>query len=104
MSKITIYIAFNPQDIKKMLKQVAIFYLTSFVFGGVTLYLIYYIKPQEIFIKNGLFVGEYIFKVIMLGAIVAFITIKISLKIIKTKITAKDMYCKIRFKIDGQLI
>ena len=38
---IMIYIAFNPQSVKKMCKQVAIFYLTSFVFGGVALYLIY---------------------------------------------------------------
>lgn len=101
---IMIYVAFNPQNVKKMWKQIAIFYLTSFVFGGVTLYLIYYIKPQEVFIKNGIFVGEYILKVIMLGAIVAFIVIKISLKIIKTKITSKDMYCKIKIKLYGKLI
>ena len=71
-----IYVAFNPQNVKKMWKQVAIFYLTSFVFGGVSLYLIYYINPQEILTKNGMFVGNYVLKVIMLGAIVAFITIK----------------------------
>ena len=99
-----VYVAFNPQNIKKMCKQVAIFYLTSFVFGGVTLYLIYYIKPQQVFIKNGVFVGEYILKVIMLGAIVAFVIIKISLKIIKTKITPKDMYCKIKIKLNEKII
>lgn len=99
LAVIMIYVAFNPQNVKKMWKQVAIFYLTSFVFGGVSLYLIYYIKPQEVFIKNGVFVGEYVLKVIMLAAIVAFIVIKISLKIIKTKITPKDMYCKIKIKL-----
>ncbi len=101
---IMIYVAFNPQSVKKMWKQVAIFYLTSFVFGGVALYLIYYIKPQEVFIKNGVFVGEYALKVIMLGALVAFITIKISLKIIKTKISPKDMYCKIKIKLQEKTI
>jgi len=104
LAVIMIYIAFNPQNIKKMCKQVAIFYLTSFVFGGVTLYLIYYIKPQEIFMKNGVFVGNYVLKVIMLGAIVAFITIKISIKIIKTKINPKDMYCKIKIKLQEKTI
>ena len=101
---IMIYVAFNPQNMKKMWIQVAIFYLTSFVFGGVTLYLIYYIKPQEVFIKNGVFVGEYILKVIMLGAIVAFVTIKISLKIIKTKTSPRDMYCKIKVKLNEKII
>ena len=101
---IMVYVAFNPQTMKRMGKQVAIFYLTSFVFGGVTLYLIYYIKPQEVFIKNGIFVGEYVLKVIMLGAIVAFITIKICLKIIKTKINPKDVYCKIKFKLNEKMV
>lgn len=101
---IMVYVAFNPQNIKKMWKQMAIFYLTSFVFGGVTLYLIYYIKPQEILIKNGIYVGEYILKVIMLGAIVAFVIIKISLRIIKTKINPKDMFCKIKIKLDKNII
>ena len=104
LAVIIVYVAFNPQNIKKMWRQLAIFYLTSFVFGGVTLYLIYYIKPQEIFIKNGIYVGEYILKVIMLGAIVAFIIIKISLKIIKTKINPKDMYCKIKLKLNKKII
>ena len=104
LAVIMVYVAFKPQSVKKMWKQVAIFYLTSFIFGGVTLYLIYYIKPQEILIKNGIYVGEYILKVIMLGAIAAFIIIKISLKIIKTKIEPKDMYCKIKLKIDGKMI
>ena len=35
--------------------------------------------------KNGMFTGEYALKVIMLGAIVGFIIIKISIKIIKGK-------------------
>lgn len=104
LAVIMIYVAFNPQSIKKMWKQVAIFYLTSFVFGGVTLYLIYYIKPQEVLMKNGVFAGEHILKVIMLGAIVAFITIKISFKIIKTKINPKDMYCKIKIKLNEKII
>lgn len=99
---IMVYVAFNPQSFKRMLKQVVIFYLTSFVFGGVALYLIYYIKPQDILMKNGMFAGEYVLKTIMLGAVVGFVAIKISIKIIKTKINSKDMYCKIKFKLDGK--
>ena len=99
-----VYIAFNPQNLKKMWKQVAIFYLTSFVFGGVALYLIYFIKPQDALIKNGIYVGDYVLKSIMLGAVVGFIVIKISIKIIKTKITAKDMYCMLKIKINGKTI
>ena len=101
---VMVYIAFNPQNMKNMWKQLLIFYLTSFVFGGVALYLIYFIKPQDVFIKNGIFVGDYALKAIFLGAIIAFIIIKISIKFIKTKINAKDMFCKIRIKLNGKEI
>ena len=104
LSIIMVYVSFNPQSIKKLFKQVFIFYLTSFVFGGVSLYLIYVIEPQNALIRNGMFVGDYVLKVIFLGAIVAFIIIKIAIKIIKTKINSKDMYCNIRIKISGQIV
>lgn len=104
LSIIMVYIAFNPQSMKKLWKQVLIFYLTSFVFGGVALYLIYFIKPQEALIKNGMFVGDYVLKVILLGGIVAFAIIKISIKIIKTKINSKDMYCNVKIKLNEKII
>ena len=104
LSIIMVYIGFNPQNMKKMWKQILIFYLTSFVFGGVALYLIYVIKPQKAMTRNGMFVGEYVLKVVFLGAIVAVTIIKISIKIIKTKINSKDMYCNIKIKLNGNVI
>lgn len=102
LSIIMVYIAFNPQNMRKLWKQVLIFYLTSFVFGGAALYLIYFIKPQNILIKNGLFAGEYVIKAILLGAIMGLVIIKVSIKIIKTKIRPKDMYCRIKIKLNGK--
>ena len=104
LSIIMMYVAFKPSNLKKLFKQVLILYLTSFVFGGVALNLIYFLKPENISIKNGLFTGEYALKVIMLGALVALIIVKISIKIIKSKITTKDMYCKIKMKINEKQI
>ena len=104
LSVVMAYVAFKPNDVKKIFKQIIIFYLTSFVFGGVALNLIYFLRPENINIKNGLFTGEYVLKVIMLGAIMAFVIIKISIKIIKTKFNAKDMYCYIKLKINEKQI
>ena len=99
LSIIMVYIAYNPQNIIKMLKQLLIFYLTSFVFGGISLYLIYCIKPQEILMKNGMYAGQYILKTILLSSFVGIIIIRISINIIKTKINPKDMFCKIKLKL-----
>lgn len=104
LSVVMAYVAFKPNDVKKIFKQIIIFYLTSFVFGGVALNLIYFLRPENINIKNGLFTGEYALKVIMLGAIMAFIIIKISIKIIKTKFNTKNMYCDINLKINEKQI
>ena len=104
LSIVMVYIAFKPQNLKKVFKQIIIFYLTSFVFGGVALNLIYFLRPENINIRNGLFTGEYALKVIMLGAIMAIIIIKISIKIIKTKFNTKDMYCDIKLKINEKQI
>ncbi len=104
LSIIMIYVAFKPSKIKNAFKQVIIFYLTSFIFGGVALNLIYYLRPENISIKNGMFTGEYVLKVIILGAIVALLIVKISIKIIKNKLTPKDMYCKIKIKMNENII
>ena len=77
-----VYIAFNPPKIKTLGKQLLLFYLTSFLFGGVAFSLIYIIKPQEILMKDGLFLGTYPLKTVFLGAIIASIILITALSIL----------------------
>lgn len=51
-----IYIAFRPSHYKAMGKCLILFYLTSFALGGCAFFLLYYIRPQNILMKNGVFV------------------------------------------------
>ncbi len=104
LSIIIVYIAFNPQNMKKMWKDLTIFYLTSFVFGGVAFALIYIVKPQNILMKNGMFLGTYTLKIIILGAIISFIIIIVAFRIVKNKISKKDMFCNVEIKINNKLI
>ena len=96
---VIVYIAFNPQTVKKMCKQVLIFYLTSFVFGGCAFALLYFVKPQDVLMKNGVYIGTYPIKIALLGGIVGFIITNIAFKIIKTKLKKKDMIYKIKIQI-----
>ena len=102
LSIIIVYIAFNPQDVKKMCKQLVLFYVTTFTFGGIATYLIYVLKPQNIIIKNGMYVGTYVLKVIFVGAIIGTIILAIAFKMAKNKITKKDMICKVKIKLNGK--
>ena len=104
LSVIIVYIAYNPQTVKKLWKTLVMFYLVSFVFGGVAFSLIYIIKPQDIIMKNGLFLGTYQLKTIILGAIVAFAIIIIAVKIIRKKFTTKDMICDIEIMLNNKKI
>lgn len=104
LSVLIIYIPFNPQNIKKMCKDLLLFYLVSFVFGGAAFALIYIIKPQNILMKNGLFLGTYTLKTVMLGAVVAFCIIIGAFAIIKNKISKKDMFCEIEILINQKKI
>ncbi len=104
LSVIIVYIAYNPQNIKQLWKYILIFYLTSFVFGGAAFALIYVVRPQDILMKNGLFLGTYPLKTIILGSIIAFIIIITAFKIVKTKITKNDMFCTIKIKLNEQEI
>ena len=86
-----VYIGLNSTTVKVMLKQLLIFYLTSFCFGGASYYLLHNINPNLILSIDGVLVGTYPIKIAILGAILGFFIINISFKIIKNKITKKDM-------------
>lgn len=104
LSILIVYIAFNAQNVKQIGKDLLLFYLISFVFGGAAFALIYIIKPQDILMRNGLFLGTYPLKTVMLGAIIAFIIVITAFKIVKSKFSAKDMYCKIKIKLNEKQI
>ena len=104
LSIIIVYLAFKPQNVKKLLKQIVLFYLTSFAFGGSAFFLIFVLKPQDIIIKNGVYVGTYPLKVAFLGGFLGFIIITLSFNFLKTKLSKKMLLCKVKISIDGKKI
>lgn len=97
-----VYLSFYPKNVKILFKQLLIFYLTSFTFGGVAFALLYILKPQDILMKNGLLLGTYPIKIAFLGGILGYIILNISFKIIKGKISKKDMFCEIEICINDK--
>ncbi len=90
-----VYIAFSPENVKLLFKNLIIFYLTSFVFGGCAFFLLYYIKPQEVLYKNGFLTGTYPIKIAFMGAIVGLCVINIAFKAIKNRFNKSNMFCDI---------
>lgn len=103
LSVAMIYIAFYPDSLKRFMKQLLIFYLATFTFGGVAFALLYFIRPGEILIENGIYIGTYPIKIALLGGIVGFVIITIAFNIIKGKISKKDMFCDISIYINSKI-
>lgn len=99
-----IYVSFKPKNMKEFLRQITFFYLTSFVFGGAALGVIYMVNAGKISIQNGIIIGNYTLKTIFMGIILAFIIIVVSFKFIKTKISKNDLFCNITIKINRKSV
>lgn len=104
LSIIMVYVAFNPKNVKVLLKQILIFYLVSFIFGGCTFALIYFIKPENVKMKNGVFVGVYPLKVGLIAGAIAFVTTQIAFKINKSKLNNKNTFFNIQLYYKDQSI
>lgn len=104
LSILMVYIAFKAKGVKPLSKQLVIFYLTSFVFGGCAFALLYFIRPQDILMRNGVYVGTYPIKVAILGGIVGFIITYIAFKIVKTKLRKKDMIYQVEIKLQEKVL
>ena len=97
-----IYVSFNSNNAKILLKEIIIFYLTSFCFGGAAYYLLHTVDSNSIQRINGVLIGIYPIKVAIMGGILGFVLINISFRIIKNKLTRKDMIYELRIFYKGK--
>ena len=97
-----VYIAFETKNFKILIKKLVLFYLVSFVFAGAALGIIYMVNTQNITIQNGMIVGSYTLKTILIGIVVAFIVIIIGFNFAKGKLSKKDLIYNIKIYINGK--
>lgn len=104
LSIVMVYVAFNPKNFKQLSKQLLIFYLVSFIFGGCTFALIYFIKPENVIINNGVFVGTYPIKVTLIAGTLAFIITQIAFKINRSKLNSKNTFFNIEIFYEDKIL
>ena len=104
LSVVMIHIAFETKSVKELLKMIIYFYLTSFVFGGGALAFIYLVNTGNISIYNGMIYGKYTIITILISVVISFAVIIVSFKLIKNKISKKDLICNITIRINDKKI
>ncbi|MBR2743715.1 MAG: sigma-E processing peptidase SpoIIGA [Clostridia bacterium] len=99
VSLVIVQIAFKTKSLKNVLKEQAIFLFITFVYAGCALGFVQAFKPRVIYMVNGIIIGgEYIFEIVGISAVVSFLLIKISVKIVKIcqRFSKKDMICHMK--------
>lgn len=104
LSIVMVYIAFYPKNFKGLLKELIVFYLVSFALGGCTFALLYIVRPQDIFIKNGVYIGTYPLKIALLGGIVGFVITYIAFKVVKNKIVKNQIIYEVEISIEDKTL
>ena len=99
-----VYIAFNPKNIKGIIKELVVFYLVSFALGGCAFALLYIVRPQDIFIKDGVYIGTYPIKIALLGGIVGFAITYIAFKVVKSRMSKSELIYDMKIKINEKEI
>lgn len=102
LSMSMVFIAYNPKNIIGMFKELILFYLVSFALGGCAFALLYIVKPQEIFMQNGVYIGTYPIKIILLAGILGFAITYLSFKLVKNKISKKELIYRIEIEIENK--
>lgn len=101
ISIMIILIAFDGRKPKILFKQLILFYLVSFTFGGISFMLLFLINPANIVFKNGLLMGSYPVKITMIGGILGFVVIAIVSYMIKDRLKVKSMLCDLEIFYKG---
>lgn len=102
ISIMIILIGFDSYKIKIIIKQLILFYLVSFTFGGISFMLLFLINPANIVFENGLLIGTYPVKVTILGGILGFIVIAIVSYVIRDRLKTKSMLCDLEIFYKGK--
>ena len=97
-----VLISFGDYKIKKILRELMFFYLTSFTFGGIAFMLLFFINPNNLIIEDNHLVGTYPLKVTVLAGGFGFIVITIIANIIKSNLSKRSMICDLEIFYKGK--
>lgn len=106
-SLLIVQVAFKTKSLKNVLKEQAILLFVTFVYAGCSLGFVHMFKPRVLYIVNGVIIGgEYIFEIVAISAVMSFILIKASMKLVKLgqKLSRRDMVCRMRIYNDDKYV
>lgn len=102
-SILIIKVAFNSKKIKEILKELATFYIVSFIFAGIATSIMFSQSLNKI-LKHGIILGKYSNFLIILSVIIGTILIIITFKLVSKNIRKDNMVCDVEIGILDNII
>lgn len=102
ISILIILLVFGIHKPKIIFKQLLLFYLVSFTFGGIAFMLLFLINPSNIIVQNGILIGTYPVKITIIGGIIGFLVIVCVSYVIRDRLKAKSMLCDLEIFYKGK--
>ena len=102
MSILIILLVFGSHKPRIIFKQLILFYLVSFTFGGIAFMLLFLINPANIIVEHGILIGTYPVKVTIFGGIIGFFVIVCVSYVIKDRLRTKSMVCDMEIFYKGK--
>lgn len=73
---IAVWVSFEPKSIKKLLKELLLFYFINFIFGGLSFAMVSLFNDGRVTVLDGILVSDFsAFKVLMCGVLGAFLVV-----------------------------
>lgn len=102
LSILMIVVVFTPIKIKDFMRPFMIFYLISFIFGGVAFALIYMINLGGITPQGFFYISNFHINSLIITCIIGFFSIKFCWEFIQKKISKEDIITALSIFIDGK--
>ncbi len=94
-----VVIAFKENKKVNIIKNIVFFYLTTFVLGGISFMFIYFMRPYNIFISNGVLIGSYSLNKFFIGIFFAICFIRAISFLLKSRIEKNNLICDLEIVI-----
>lgn len=92
-------IAYNPKTLKDFMKYLLLFYVTSFVFGGATFGLLYFINTSVVTQNGIIYVGSYSIKILIISTTIAYIVLRGAWELIKLRAVKDNVITNITISL-----
>lgn len=101
LSVIVIFVVFSPGKLRDFIKSFTIFYLTSFLFGGIAFALIFMFN-NKINPKQVINLSDVTITLLLVTCVIGYFINKISFEYIQKRISKESLINKINISIDGK--